>query len=56
MSYVTFDYKCPLCLKKEERMVKRADMDVQYCCGVPLIRLHPAPKTTFRYADKKAFK
>lgn len=55
MSYISFDYKCTECaLPPQHRMVKREVMDEQVCeCAADMVKLPPATRTTFRFADKK---
>lgn len=56
MSYISFDYKCKACTAlPEHRMVKRINMDSQVCeeCGGDMVKLPPATRTTFRFADTK---
>lgn len=53
MAYISFDYKCFECEKKETRLVKKNMMDFQWCCGEMMTRLPAAPRTTFRFNDKK---
>jgi predicted nucleic acid-binding Zn ribbon protein len=60
MSFVKFDYKCSACGDREERFVRRKDMDKQWCynCGAVdnMTRMPAAPATTFKFADPSAFK
>lgn len=55
--FITFDYKCPQCGHREPRFVRRSEMDEQTCGKhlglVPLTRLPPATRTTFRFADSR---
>lgn len=55
--YISFTFRCvnPVCTKTEDRMVRRDEMDIQVCrdCGSDVRRLPAAPRTTFRFADKK---
>lgn len=60
--YIRFDYRCPSCGFQEERFVKKVEMDEQmhyYCKGKypgtvhRMTRLPAAPRTTFRFHDKK---
>lgn len=51
--YITFTYRCPECGHEEDRFVKKSEMDSQTHCGVPMVRLPPATRTTFRFADTK---
>jgi len=54
-----YDYICPECRKREERFVRNDEIDSQECIhavermAVPMVRLPPATKTTFRFADKQ---
>ena len=52
--YVSYDYKCIVCKDKTTKFVKKVDCDNQTCdkCGQALLRLPPAPATTFRFNDK----
>ena len=58
--YVSFDYRCPhldRCGHEESRFVRREAMDHQICghagCEALMVRLPPATRTTFRYADTR---
>ena len=55
--YVSFDYKCinDSCeVLNVSKFVKKIDMDIQICrCGKPLVRMPPATRTHFRFADSK---
>jgi len=61
MSFITFDYKCPACGRiSENRLVRRSEMDEVYCgtnCDgdhpTRMVRMLPATRTTFRFADTK---
>ena len=56
MSYISFDYKCIGCTDlPQHRMVRRTEMDSQVCteCGSDMVKLPPATRTTFRFADTK---
>jgi putative FmdB family regulatory protein len=52
--FMTFDYKCIECKKREERFVKREERDNQYCskCGQAMLRVPHAVRTTFKFNDK----
>ena len=69
MSYITFDYQCNVCGAREERTVRRSEMDEQHCiaeldggllgiydCDKPMVRLMAAPITTFKFHDRAAIK
>lgn len=67
MSYITFDFKCDSCGKVDERIVRRSELDNQFCmecsdAGVPypyLVKVRPLPagtRTTFKFADKTGMK
>lgn len=49
-----YDYTCPSCAKREERWVKRHDDTVKCACGSVMLKLPPATKTTWHFADKRA--
>jgi hypothetical protein len=52
--YISFDYKCRTCSFLEPRLVRKDEKDSQVCkCGSEMIRLPPATRTTFRFADTK---
>ena len=54
MSYITFDYKCPECgAEYPNCFVKRSEMDKKTCgkCYTTLLRMPPATRTTFVFAD-----
>jgi DNA-directed RNA polymerase subunit RPC12/RpoP len=53
--FIRFNYRCPTCGHEEERFIKKEQMDEQMCpaCTVPLTRLPAAPRTTFRFADRR---
>ena len=60
MSFITFDYKCTACKRVVTRMVRRPEMDKQFCktnCDgdhpTPMTRLPAGTRTTFRFADTK---
>ena len=58
--FVSFDYRCEnvLCPSRSyrvERLVEKEKRDLQHCktCHEFMRRLPAAPRTTFRFADKK---
>ena len=58
--YVSFDYLCPECGHREPRFVNRLAMDAQPCPQsmehdelTLMLRLPAAPRTIFRFADRK---
>ncbi len=58
--FVRYDYrcenaKCPSRSYKVERLVKKEKKNTQVCktCHAILFRLAAAPRTTFRFNDKK---
>ena len=52
--YINFDYRCSPCETREPRFIKKEKKDEQTCnCGAPMCRLPAAPKTTFRFADRR---
>jgi len=54
MSYIAFTYRCVTDGLTEDRFVKREVMDDQKCnCGSSMVKLPPATRTTYRYADSK---
>lgn len=55
--FIRFDYRCP-CGRREERFVRKSEMDSQFCTRAGCMkrrmdRLPAAPKTTFRFADRR---
>lgn len=58
MSYIIFDYGCEACGEKEERFVRRSEMDAQDCkeCGSRMNKLPAGPTTTFKFGDRSAVK
>lgn len=56
--FITFTYRCPSCGHEETRFVKKTEMDMQACdkhdrqLG-PMTRLPAAPRTLFRFNDRK---
>ena len=59
MTLQVFDYVCVECGKREERFVRPEERDNQECIhavermAVPMVRLPPATKTNFRFADQR---
>lgn len=57
MSYITFDYRCRQCGNTESRLVRRSEMDRQFCqhehSDQLMNRLPAGTRTTFRFADPK---
>ena len=58
--FISFDYRCdnelcPSRTYKIERLVMKEAQEEQHCktCHVIMKRLPAAPRTTFRFADKK---
>lgn len=63
--YIRFNYRCPDCGHEEERFIKKAAMDDQQCpnyvtpnaenpCfSMVMTRLPAAPRTLFRFNDRK---
>lgn len=56
--FIRFNYRCPRCGHEEERFIKKDQMDNQFhddeCgSGFLMIRLPAAPRTHFRFADRK---
>ena len=55
--YIRFNYRCSTCGHEEDRFIKKEVMDRQYCfkCDSTeyMLRLPAAPRTTFRFHDKK---
>jgi len=56
--FIRFNYKCRSCGHEEERFIKKADMDNQWCPdgrfhtpGQPMDRLPAAPVTHFKFND-----
>jgi DNA-directed RNA polymerase subunit RPC12/RpoP len=53
-----YDYMCVECGKREERFVRDDEIDSQECIhavermAVPMVRLPPATKTTWHFAEK----
>ena len=57
MSFITNDYRCTVCPRKEERMVPRSEVKLQLCeCGAPMKQLIGGPITTFKHHDRSAIK
>lgn len=48
-----YDYICRKCRHREERFVTRPEEPQQCKCGGDMLKMPPATKTTFRFADKK---
>ncbi len=53
--YISFDYRCDNCKRTVGRLVYKDTMDSQTCCicHKPMRKLMAAPRTTFRFNDKK---
>jgi hypothetical protein len=53
--FIRFNYRCPSCGHEEEKFIKKEVMDKQLCPkgGVLMTRLPAAPRTTFRFADRR---
>ena len=63
--FIKFDYRCPDCGFQEERFVRKELMESQQCpnyahptdekpCySMVMTRLPAAPRTTFRFADRR---
>ena len=49
-----YDFKCVACSRREERAVKRHDDPVKCKCGEPMVKLPPATRTFWKFADKRA--
>jgi hypothetical protein len=48
-----YDYLCRRCSHREERYVRRPEEPQKCECGADMVKLPPATKTTFRFADKR---
>jgi DNA-directed RNA polymerase subunit RPC12/RpoP len=53
--FKVFNYRCPKCGDEVEKLTTVPNMDKQRClsCNTKLLRLPPATRTHFRFADTK---
>jgi hypothetical protein len=48
-----FDFTCLFCRRKEERAVKQHDEIVRCQCGEIMLKLPPATKSFYKFADQR---
>lgn len=48
-----YDFRCKQCSRREERFVTQPEQPQECVCGGEMVKLPPATKTTFRFADKR---
>jgi hypothetical protein len=48
-----FDFLCRKCSRREERYVERPEQPQECVCGGEMVKLPPATRTNFKFADKR---